>query len=426
MATSDAKYRGLPEEMLELIVSFADIKTLIQLSITSKILHRIVEPHLYSSVTLSSEDETLAALRQFAWTITNVSHIAAQVRTLYICAARGPINKRYLALARRVPTQLPHLQSLHVQDNVSPDSKLKYRFWEQGGGAWLVLHSLRASQGSPHPWRHLTQLDADFHNTHLGQLFPILQLPALDHLHMRNVAECPMLTGLVPLAGLRCRVKYLRLTDWLRDVYPVRSYMNSDLLHLGACCQDLESFAYITEYHDCPAWYIRNLLRVLEKPLVRGILRTLVIHDSRTDWDKSFQATRYGESSEIGNLRFRSKVRDLDVDVVSLFEPTAPHNWAFDITLPDTLQNLRLRSAHSGKTYRMVMEHLRELHEQGMVRVQFPVLKSITIFSTWPLDPDQCKASIYPDRSEAFDDYKMLRAWYHGIGVTLEVCQSDI
>jgi hypothetical protein len=32
----------------------------------------------------------------------------------------------------------------------------------------------------------------------------------------------------------------------------------------------------------------------------------------------------------------------------------------------------------------MVLDHLQELYEKGMIRIRFPVLKSITMISTWP------------------------------------------
>ncbi|KAF9736303.1 hypothetical protein PMIN01_06219 [Paraphaeosphaeria minitans] len=325
MATSDAEYSSLPE-MRDLVISFADIQVLKGLSITLSKLHRIVEPHLSSAVPLSLEGKPSVGLGRLSRTILARPGTTYQVRKRYINALSGMISP-HRTLAHHILTQLRNLKYLHVHKNLLTGRR-DYSSWLSldGGGTCFILPAVVVSHGLTHPWRNLTQL-----------------------------------------------ILVLRLSR------------NS----LQICFPDLESFIYITEVLECPARYTRNMLR---KFAWIGILHHRTVERAAQSAVGPFFPKVRDLDIFAGKLVFsmlqRSISYRLSTYTATILEPLEPLLWAFDLTLPETLQNIRLPRAHSGKTCRMVMERIQEMHKQHIVRIRSPMLKSITVCTQSPTGPE--------------------------------------
>jgi len=177
MATSNDQYVGLitlPEETIDFIVSFADVHTLTQLSLTSKILHRITEPYLYREVDLVFHYKSLARPKEFLRTVAQAPCIAAQVKKLFMDYQK-PIYLGHSELVHSIATRLPNLQFLIISDTMLRGSDKGvggHRMFGVGGHC-LCASDLSTTPGPAHSWSSLIRLTANFHNTHLAQLIPV-------------------------------------------------------------------------------------------------------------------------------------------------------------------------------------------------------------------------------------------------------------
>lgn len=377
---STPRLTTIPEELIDRIVSSLDKPALTHLSHTCKLLSRIANPHLWSTLHLVLSFNSLPKPKRLALVkyLTDNPLLASHIRDLHI-KCKGPriYPEFWLPWFATLLAALPNLESFVFTDGFGKRSVPDYPLQQ-------MLSPLQAVAGGK-----LQRLDLDYDREPLALETALFTLP-ISHLHIRRAAlpKTPP-PAINPLP--QSPITHLSLSDFPPGVKRLgrsgtpgsynlswdRTHTCPHLLSLGDIFLHLTSFSFlVAEKDSLPEFYARNMVQIVEKSLARHTLRSLTLGGRASP--AGYAPAKGGQDPAVGAMRVLR--RGSKIEVLDIYAGSLQEEGRFDLELPGTVKRLTLRKVES--VYDKVLAELRLLSSQG-VRTRFPSLERITVCGSW-------------------------------------------